>query len=245
MIKYYIYLTTNLINGKKYIGQHKGELNDSYYGSGTNIIKAIQKYGKENFKKEILCICSNREELDEKEKEYIKKYNAVEDPNFYNLHEGGSGGDGWRSARRYLQQHPEIYQQNAKRLQKWALENPELYREKVIKPFIEKSKEWRRNNPEEVQKIMKKVNEAKEQWQKNNPDKHQKQIEKWRKKGSEANSKKVICINTGEIFNSISEAARHFNIHQGNISKCLKGERQSAGKHPITKEKLKWQFAAG
>ena len=44
---FYIYLTTNLINGKQYIGQHKGELNDSYLGSGTNISKAINKYGKE------------------------------------------------------------------------------------------------------------------------------------------------------------------------------------------------------
>lgn len=57
---YYIYMTTNLINGKKYIGQHKGKVNDSYLGSGTTITKAIQKYGKENFKKDILCMCATR-----------------------------------------------------------------------------------------------------------------------------------------------------------------------------------------
>lgn len=43
---FYIYLTTNLVNGKQYIGQHKGELNDSYFGSGTNITKALIKYGR-------------------------------------------------------------------------------------------------------------------------------------------------------------------------------------------------------
>ena len=38
---YYIYITTNLINGKRYIGKHHGELNDDYLGSGTLLKKAI------------------------------------------------------------------------------------------------------------------------------------------------------------------------------------------------------------
>lgn len=55
MNKWYIYRTTCLINGKTYIGQHKyRKLNDSYLGSGTAIRNAIKKYGKDNFKKEIL-----------------------------------------------------------------------------------------------------------------------------------------------------------------------------------------------
>lgn len=49
----YIYKTTNLINNKIYIGQHKvkeEKIDNSYYGSGKLIIQAIKKYGKENFK---------------------------------------------------------------------------------------------------------------------------------------------------------------------------------------------------
>ena len=46
----YIYLTTNLRNAKKYIGQHKGsKLDANYFGSGTLIAKALHKYGKTNF----------------------------------------------------------------------------------------------------------------------------------------------------------------------------------------------------
>ena len=56
MKQYYIYLTTNLINGKKYIGKHYGEINDSYLGSGILIKKAIKKYGSNNFTKKILFI---------------------------------------------------------------------------------------------------------------------------------------------------------------------------------------------
>lgn len=94
----YIYMTTNLINGKKYIGKHKGELNDSYLGSGTLLLRAIKKYGKENFKKEILYISKDEKENSIKEKEFIKKYNAVNREDFYNIHEGGDGGNtiaGW------------------------------------------------------------------------------------------------------------------------------------------------------
>jgi group I intron endonuclease len=52
----YIYKTTNLINGKTYVGQCINSVNKtrSYLGSGTALKSAFKKYGKENFKKEIL-----------------------------------------------------------------------------------------------------------------------------------------------------------------------------------------------
>lgn len=90
---YYIYLTTNLINNKKYIGKHKGELNDNYLGSGTLLKEAISKYGKENFKKEILHISASEEENCLKEQEFIEKFNATESKEFYNIAKGGAGGD--------------------------------------------------------------------------------------------------------------------------------------------------------
>lgn len=50
----YIYLTTNLINGKKYIGQHNGSIKDNYLGSGVLLVKAIEKYEKKILKKKFL-----------------------------------------------------------------------------------------------------------------------------------------------------------------------------------------------
>lgn len=85
----YVYLTTNLINNKKYIGQHRGEPNDSYFGSGIYIKQAIKKYGKENFKKEILCYADSQEELNKLEIEFITLHNAVEDEMYYNIALGG------------------------------------------------------------------------------------------------------------------------------------------------------------
>ena len=61
---YTIYKVTNLINNKIYIGKHQTKNpHDSYYGSGYMIRTWIEKYGKENFKKEILLIFDNEKEM--------------------------------------------------------------------------------------------------------------------------------------------------------------------------------------
>lgn len=55
-----------------------------------------------------------------------------------------------------------------------------------------------------------------------------------------ASKHKVVCLNTGEIFDSIIEAQNYYSIQ--NISGCCIGQVKSAGKHPITKERLKWVY---
>ncbi len=63
------------------------------------------------------------------------------------------------------------------------------------------------------------------------------------KKGFPAkNKKKILCLNTGDIFESITEASKFaYSASPGNISKVLNLENRSAGKHPETKEKLYWK----
>lgn len=64
----YIYKTTNLINNKIYIGQHKSDrFDESYFGSGKLLKQAIQKYGKENFIVIMLDICDSKQLMDHKE----------------------------------------------------------------------------------------------------------------------------------------------------------------------------------
>lgn len=89
---YYIYKTTNLINGKYYIGAHQSKsLEDEYLGSGTALRKAIRKYGRENFKREILFTCNSKKEMFEKEAEVVDA-NFIKKKDTYNLREGGQGG---------------------------------------------------------------------------------------------------------------------------------------------------------
>ena len=82
-----IYKTTNLINNKIYVGQDSKN-NPTYLGSGSYIKRAIRKYGKENFKKEILCECFSIEELNKKEIHWIKELDCKV-PNGYNISLGG------------------------------------------------------------------------------------------------------------------------------------------------------------
>lgn len=89
---YTIYKVTNQIDGKVYIGSHKTkDLNDDYMGSGTYLKRAQEKYGMENFKKEILFVFDNPEEMYAKEAEIVNVDFLVTE-NTYNLKLGGFGG---------------------------------------------------------------------------------------------------------------------------------------------------------
>lgn len=84
----YVYKTTNLTNNKIYIGQHKvnnDEFDTSYFGSGTYLKEAINKYGIENFKCELLEWCNSEEELDKRELELIDEYKSLFIYGNYNL----------------------------------------------------------------------------------------------------------------------------------------------------------------
>lgn len=85
----YLYKTTNLINGKFYIGVHSTDrINDKYIGSGKLLKRAIEKYGRENFKREILYWFDNLEDMYEMEKQIVNE-EFVKDKNNYNLSIGG------------------------------------------------------------------------------------------------------------------------------------------------------------
>jgi len=87
----YIYITTNLINGKRYIGQKTSEifLGNKYLGSGKYIKLAIKKYGLDNFEVELIEECNSRDELNDREVYWISYYNACKLRSFYNVAEGG------------------------------------------------------------------------------------------------------------------------------------------------------------
>lgn len=78
-----IYKTTNLINGKQYIGKDKNN-DPKYFGSGVEIKQAIKEYGKHNFKKEIIEHCNSIEHLVERESYWLQHHNAETNPKFYN-----------------------------------------------------------------------------------------------------------------------------------------------------------------
>jgi len=86
---HFIYKTTNLINGKYYIGRHSTKnLHDGYVGSGKHLLNAVKKYGKENFKVDILEFANNTDDLWALEEKYITE-EMINDETCYNMTFGG------------------------------------------------------------------------------------------------------------------------------------------------------------
>ena len=90
-----VYQIKNRVNGKIYIGKHQTKnLNDDYMGSGKHLRHAIEKYGIENFEKEILFQFDNEEEMNAKESELVTEEFCLREDT-YNLCPGGKGGWGY------------------------------------------------------------------------------------------------------------------------------------------------------
>ena len=88
---HYLYKTTNLINNKYYYGIHStNNLVDGYLGSGIYLRRAIRKYGKDNFKREIIKMFDNREELVQGEINLITE-DVLKDKQNMNCQYGGEG----------------------------------------------------------------------------------------------------------------------------------------------------------
>jgi group I intron endonuclease len=96
LYKMCVYKTTNLINGKIYIG--KSAINKKrYIGGGKYLRLAIKKYGRENFKKEILeNNIENKDKLNQRETYWINFYNSRDPKIGYNRSLGGDGFSGKR-----------------------------------------------------------------------------------------------------------------------------------------------------
>lgn len=55
-------------------------------------------------------------------------------------------------------------------------------------------------------------------------------------------ARKVKCIETNEVFNTVKEAEQKYSINHSGIAAMINGRQKSAGKHPETGEKLHWEY---
>jgi hypothetical protein len=96
---HYVYLTTNLISGKQYVGDHTIDPKEKryYIGSGSYFCNTVKIYGEHNFFKEILEWGDTREEVSKLQEKYIKEFNTLK-PRGYNISPtGGVGVQGCHS----------------------------------------------------------------------------------------------------------------------------------------------------
>lgn len=227
----YIYKVTNLINNKIYIGQHYKsdnsltELDKNYWASGIKINNAFSKYGKENFTREILCWCNNLDELNEKEKFYIKYYNTTDTLVGYNLAEGGSFGS---SMLGHTEEEKAIWRKNISIKTKEAMNTPEM--ESYMKEANKKSDEWKKHLSESLT------------GHKGHPmSDEQKEILRNKNIGNKyglGNKSRTGMKNSAEMNAKISESCKkveHTDEWNKKVSESLKGRHLSED----TKEKLR------
>jgi group I intron endonuclease len=215
-----IYITKNLINGKKYIG--KDSYNDpNYLGSGALLLEDIKIYGKENFKKEILEQCT-KENLGEREEYWIDYFNAVKLKNFYNIRSKTSG---WYNK----DLNPEKYNYVIKKIgdsnrgnpRPWLTNNQER-KDKLRAANIGKPK------PEGFGEIIRQKATGRIY-----TDEHKQRISEGKLgKPHPKSGKHVLQLDKeGNIIqehNSIEEAAKYIGKKRSNISCCLTGVSKTA-----------------
>ena len=180
----FVYITTNHVNGKQYIGQRKYDKQGKwkeYLGSGIILSRAIEKYGLKNFSKEIIEECKTKKILNDREIYWINYYNAVESDNFYNIASGGDGGNTIAG-----------YTDDQRNLLSMKLSN-------MRKGIVNIGK----NN---------------------------------------GNSRRVICINTMKVFDTINEASTYYNVDKDAIQQCCSdaNKRKTAGE--INGERMIWEY---
>jgi hypothetical protein len=157
----FVYKTTNLINNKYYYGAHTTKnINDNYLGSGNALKKAIKKYGKENFYREIIEFFDEPEKMYLKEQEILKDHYLKED--CYNMNSGGKGGWGYvnsteinRGDNNIMRKNPEIKKIILERSKQTRLKNKEKFKQislKNLEKAVEKNK-GRRPEHSEFMKV--------------------------------------------------------------------------------------------
>lgn len=226
----YIYETTNLVNGKKYIGKHKNNIFDKkYYGSGVGLNLAIKKYGKENFKVRIIeKINTNQKELDLREMYWINKFDAVKSKEYYNRSYGGEN-EGWEGVNKAIRQNGILEEIKEKRI-------------KAQKEAYKKRDKPRKLSIETINKIQK--SRKKTMANRENPflgkhhTKEAKKIMSEKHKGNTPWNKGKKGIYTEETINKMREKAigrKHSAKSRGKMSETRKGHKVSEK----TREKIK------
>ena len=141
---YIIYKITNKYNGMWYIGAHKTmDINDGYMGSGTILKYAQEQYGIENFDKEILFNLPTEELMFQKENELVEPDN----PQTYNMTEGGNGGWSHVNISKYREQKRIAGKKGTDALKRKKENDPE-FKKQISKTISKNMKKLWKESPE-------------------------------------------------------------------------------------------------
>jgi group I intron endonuclease len=208
-MKNIVYITTNLINGKQYVGDHSEiNENDNYLGSGNLIIAAVNKYGRENFNREILEVCESKEAAFLAQEKYIKKYNTLNSKGYNISPKGGLGVKGCHTE----ETKHKISESNIGKEGPWKGKKNE------------KHSEWMKNN--NPFKGKKHTNETKEKIgvknSKPKSEEHKKKISESLKGNIPGNIVKIEI--EGTVYESLTEASEKLKLNYSTLRNRIKSK---------------------
>ena len=244
MNNYTIYMHKNKINGKIYIGQTSQEPkkrwdNGRGYIDCSRFYNAILKYGWNNFEHIILYQNLSQKQANILEEQLIKQYNTQNDKYGYNIKAGGNNKHHTEETKR------KIGKANSKALKgnKWSQHQHEI----MSKMFMGKGNPfYGKHHTEETKRKISESRKGKcigEEHPMYGKHHSKENLEKISKNRQGKGGKQVLCIETGEIFNCMMDAARRYGLKtSAGIGQCCIGKAKSAGKHPVTNEPLHWKF---
>ena len=200
---------------KRYIGisckkiQYRWQ-NGEGYKNQPYFYRAIKKYGWDNFEHIIIARGLTEDEAKWLEVELIREWDTTNPNKGYNLTKGGDGCSGYKHTEESKQK---ISKANSGRTSSMkGKQHTEETKRKMSENHADFSGD---NNPNYGKHLSKETKEkiSKTNGGKNNP-----------------NAKKVICITTNEIFETMTEGARKYNCSVGHICNCCNGKLKSCGK---------------
>jgi group I intron endonuclease len=231
---YCVYMHTSP-NNKVYIGITGQNPPEKRWANGRGyknsyFYNAIQKYGWDNIKHEILYIGLTKEEAEQNEVELIKKYQSDNREFGYNIERGGNS-----IGKMPQETKDKISKANMGNQFSLGYKHTEESRMKMSEASKKALHPKGIKMPEHVKQILAESHKTEEFRRKlSEANLGKKHSDETKKKLSESHkglgSKKVICIETGVVYDSIKEASEKNNIKgRGHISACCKGGRMTAG----------------
>ena len=244
MNNYTIYLHRNTVNGKVYVGQTKQDVkkrwgNGEGYKTSFKFYNAIQKYGWEQFDHTILATNLTQEEANILEEYYINLFNSTNDMFGYNIKQGGNNHSHSEETKRKIGEANKIALKGLEHSDEWKQKMSEMFSGQNNPFYGKKHSDETKKKISENRKGKRVGLEHPMYGKKHSEDALEKMSQNRKGKGG----KDVLCVNTGEVFNCMMDAARWCGLsNSSSIGAVCRGEQKTAGKHPKTKERLVWKY---
>ena len=214
---------TNLTTNKKYVGitcqqpwTRRCKGNGSGYKNCIHFWSAIQKYGWDDFKHEILETCETENEANRLERHYIKLYNTNNPDYGYNIKEGGE----------HQTYPPEICKNISNSLKGKTTRGTGWKHSEETKKKIRSAQKGRPLTPEHAEHCRK----ATREYYKTHSPTH-KFTEEDHKNSREACIKKVRIVELNMTFDSMTECANYLGVLISNLSRAIRFNRKYKGYH--------------